>query len=163
MAESKNYATIKPIGQFDKNSCWAASLSWWLKAIEHSNALTQSQLISRFDYLTNSDGGISIFALKSKIYPSFGMKTVDVSIEKLAGLEVNKPLIIIYNYPEVGGTHMNVIFARTIDSSRGIQVGFTVMEPFYPLGGKDGQRTGLFITRPVSHFTTSSILIAESN
>lgn len=33
------YLGIKPVGQLNDFSCWAACLSWWLQAVNHSNRI----------------------------------------------------------------------------------------------------------------------------
>ena len=145
---------IKPEGQFDKNACWAASIAWWTAAMSQlykRKTVWQSELISQFDHLTKEDGSM----------PLVGIRTVCESAEIRAELKyispatlkkdydkIDTPMIIIFNYPKIGGTHMNVIFDRKDDT-------VNCMEPYHPFPGKDGQRTGTYVRRPLSFFANS--------
>jgi hypothetical protein len=61
---------------------------------------------------------------------------------------IDLPMLMIFNYPQVGGTHMNVIFN---------QKGTTVacMEPYYPLNPANGRFAGKYIRRDLSFFCNS--------
>ncbi len=157
---AKNYRTTAPLGQINDHSCWAASLSWFLTANEHQTQPSQNELLDMFAHLKNPDGGISVGSLRNRIYPAFGMATVDITAEDLGYLEPSNPFIIVYNYPRVGGTHMNVVCERLVNMDKG-GLGFTVMEPFYPLDAPEGKKRGGFIFYPVSHFTTAPIFLGR--
>ena len=145
---------IKAEGQFDKNACWAASISWWTWAMSQNykrKTIWQKDLLVKFDELTNQDGSM----------PLVGIKTVCESAEIKAELKyispasfkkdyknIDLPMIIIFNYPTVGGTHMNVIFDQKGDT-------VMCMEPYFPFPGKDGQRTGTYVRRPTTFFANS--------
>ena len=45
--DKNNYKSIPAIGQFDSMACWAACLTWWLKAVKDGRpSWTQSQVIA---------------------------------------------------------------------------------------------------------------------
>ncbi|HEY8560325.1 MAG TPA: hypothetical protein VIL74_08100 [Pyrinomonadaceae bacterium] len=149
-----DYARIlKPEGQFDRNACWAASISWWTAAMSQlykRRTMWQSELISKFDHLTMEDGTM----------PLAGFRKVCESAEVRAELKyispaalksdytIDSPTIIVFNYPKIGGTHMNVIFDRQDETVE-------CMEPYHPFPGRDGQRTGTYVRRSLSFFANS--------
>jgi len=150
-----DYTQTKAIGQFDKNSCWAACLSWWLKAVGDGRpALSQLNLIAEFDKYCDPDtGGLSPKAFKDVVSKDarFKMSMSYFTASKFvgAGLPIgDTPIIVIYNYPTIGGTHMNVVFEKRDGT-------VNCMEPYFPYPGKDGNRTGKFERRPTSHFLNS--------
>ena len=140
------------IGQFDKNACWAASISWWLQVMAHGfykrKWLTQTDLITKFDSLCEEDGSMSVANIRKvcenaevRITLKYIAPAVLVSDYK----HISEPVVVIFNYPKVGGTHMNVIFNRDGDNIQ-------CMEPYYPYPGVDGKRTGQILTRPITFF-----------
>ena len=64
-----------------------------------------------------------------------------------------KPVIIAFNYPTIGGTHMNVVFGY---DGAGHARKMTAMEPYHPHPGKDGNRTGAFLERTVDFYIKDS-------
>ena len=114
----KDYTNVSPVGQFDRMACWAACLSWWLKAVSGGRPpLSQAQLIAEFDYLCDDDGGLPPSKFKNNVCKdarfniSMGYFTASKYVH--TGLPIaDEPVIIVYNYPTVGGTHMNVIFDK---------------------------------------------------
>ena len=143
---------LQPIGQADTMSCWAACISWWTLAMAMTRSggrwgQDQLSLLSEFGHLVSGDGGMSTSAIRrvcedSKIRAKIKYITPAEfkSYENLGG-----PLIVIFKYPEVGGTHMNVIFS---------QVGKTVgcMEPYYPMNPSNGRFVGKYFRRNLSFF-----------
>ncbi len=140
-------------GQFDRNACWAASISWWTRALMLNykrKITTQSELISQFDHLTNEDGSMPLSGIR-RVCESAEIRIkleyiTPAAFKKYTGIDT--PMIIVFNYPLVGGTHMNAIFN---------QKGTTVacMEPYFPHPGKDGQRSGKYVRRDLSFFANS--------
>ena len=140
-------------GQFDKNACWAASISWWTRAMMLNykrKITTQSELISQFDFLCKDDGSMPLSGIRS-VCESAEIRIklqyiTPASFKKYTSIDL--PMILVFNYPLVGGTHMNVVFN---------QKGTTVacMEPYHSYPGKDGQRTGKYIRRDMSFFANS--------
>ena len=76
------------------------------------------------------------------------LKYISPSKLKSDYTDIDSPMIIIFNYPVVGGTHMNVIFNQKGDT-------VACMEPYFPFPGKDGQRSGIYVRRPLSFFANS--------
>lgn len=151
------YEKIPPIGQFDDYSCWAASLSWWLKAVRGGRpALSQSQLIEEFSQYCDDNGGMPPRTFRDKVCADarFRLKMTFVTAADLSYYQLDTPKLIVYNYPEAGGTHMNVVFKSAFDG-HAMQVTIGCMEPFYPVDAATGQRRGKILRRPLTHFINS--------
>jgi len=145
---------LKAEGQFDRNACWAASISWWTAAMAQlykRKTMWQSELISKFDHLTNEDGSMPLAGIR-KVCESAEvraeLKYITPASLKTDYTNIDSPMIIIFNYPKIGGTHMNVIFNQKDDT-------VACMEPYFPFPGKDGQRTGTYVRRPLNFFAGS--------
>lgn len=144
---------LQPVGQADPTACWAASISWWTQAMAlHFKRRGQDQLdlMTKFSYLVAGNGTMPTSAIRrvcesAEIRITLKFITPD---DLKAYEDIATPMLIIYNYPQVGGTHMNVIFN---------QKGRTVacMEPYYPLNSPSGLRTGKYIRRDLSFFCNS--------
>ena len=135
---------LQPVGQLDSNACWAASLSWWLSAMASNykcRVQEQLALIGKFMNLCESDGAMTVPGFR-KVCESAEIRLYlqYMSPAKFQQdyTNIDSPLVIVFNYPVIGGTHMNVVFD---------QQGSTVacMEPFYPYPGEDGKRTGRYV------------------
>lgn len=144
---------ISSTGQIHGNACWAASISWWLSAMSLHNKRrpkAQVDLINEFGELLDYSGAMSLKNIK-KVCQSAEIR-IDLRYVTPAALKkdynFSSPCLIIFNYPKVGGTHMNVIFNQSGDN-------VTAMEPFYPHPGEDGKRTGQYIQRPLSFYCNS--------
>ncbi len=143
---------LKPEGQFDKFACWAASISWWTAAMSQNykrKTMWQSELITKFDSLTETDGSMSIPSIR-KVCESAEVRAElkYINPATLKEYNIDMPMIVIFNYPKIGGTHMNVIFNKQ-DST------VMCMEPYFPFPGTDGKRTGVYTRRPLSFFANS--------
>ncbi|MFO0916355.1 MAG: hypothetical protein U0795_25585 [Pirellulales bacterium] len=146
---------IQPVGQNDRNACWAASISWWLNAYSlhfKRRWLTQNDLLAKFTDKCLDDGSLPISQLRS-VCESAEVR-IDLAYMSPAKFRsdyetIDGPLLIVFNYPTVGGTHMNVIFDRQ---------GGTVMamEPYFPFPGRDGQRTGKYERRDLTFYANST-------
>ena len=148
------YEKLPPIGQFDDYSCWAASLSWWLKAVGGGRpALSQGQLISEFSQYCDENGGMPPRTFRDKVCTDarFRLKMTFVSSADLSFYDISEPKLIAYYYPEAGGTHMNVVFKSAFDGSA-MSVTVGCMEPFYPINAATGQRRGKILRRSLTHF-----------
>ena len=144
---------MKAEGQIHGNACWAASISWWLKAyslVGKRKQIDQVEMINKFGDLMQFSGALSLKAVKKVCENA----EVRIELKFVTPNEIkndfkfDSPCLIVFNYPKVGGTHMNVIFN---------QIGETVacMEPYFPFPGEDGLRSGQYIRRPLSFFCNS--------
>lgn len=154
-----DYSKLKAEGQFDKFACWAACLSWWLRALgDGKPALSQAQLISEFNNLCDDNGALPPSKFKHNVCTDarfkISMNFFSVSWYRQQGLPIlDLPVIVVYNYPDVGGTHMNVIFDK--QWSPGNIYTYNCMEPYFPMDAKDGKRSGTYVRRATSHFLNS--------
>lgn len=172
------YASIPAVGQMDPTACWAACLSWWLKAVQNT-IKSQQEIFSLFvgqgeKQICSSDGQIYPEILREKLgknYPLFKMLTHDVIPAKLADwLEQGDAVMI--GFTTSGGTgHMNVIYDFDPKAST-----VQAMEPWFPdlkttrSGGAifldDGAKfTGTHASRNLKYYTplTSGYLFIGCN
>ena len=145
---------LKPEGQVHSNACWAASITWWLKAMALELRRLpdeQNKLLAEFNNYAILGGGVRTEGIR-KIVESAKVRMYlqYVTPSSLKNdFYFSSPSIIIYNYPQAGGTHMNVIFDQQGDT-------VMCMEPFYPLiADKNGERKGAYFRRPLSFFANS--------
>ncbi len=144
---------LKPVGQADPTACWAASISWWTQAMSLNykrSGKDQMDMIRDFGYLVTGNGTMSTSCIRrvcDNAEIRITLKFITPSDLK-SYTDIDSPMIIVFNYPSVGGTHMNVIFN---------QKGNTVacMEPYYPLNSPSGAFSGKYIRRPLSFFCNS--------
>jgi hypothetical protein len=145
-----NYASIPPVGQIDGFACWAACLTWWLKAVRDGRpSWTQLQVIKEYDRHTDDTGGFPPAKIKEVWTADTRLKVSANTFKSqhywFRGLPIaEKPVMIAFRHPSVG-THMNVVFGQ---KGRTVQA----MEPYHPYPGKDGQRTGQIIERSVDFY-----------
>ncbi|MBV9833333.1 MAG: hypothetical protein JO055_02930 [Alphaproteobacteria bacterium] len=153
--DTYNYKATPTVGQNDNMSCWAACLSWWLKAVADGRpAWSQNKVIAEFDKYTSDDGGfdpqnlIDVFSKDARLKISAGVFKTDQY--RFRGLPLgDKPVIIAFNHADLGGTHMNVLFGQ-------VNRDLFAMEPYYPYPGRDGQRTGQFVERNADFYIKAS-------
>lgn len=141
-------------GQLHSNACWAASISWWLSAMSlhwRRTPWKQIKLLAEFNNYAILGGGVRTDGIR-KIVESARIR---MSLQYVTPAALKKdfnfgsPAIIIYNYPQAGGTHMNVVFDQQGDT-------VMCMEPFFPLvADKNGERKGQYIRRSLSFFANS--------
>lgn len=154
-----NWKDTKPIGQFDNMACWAASTSWWLKALGGGRPqLTQTDLIVQYTKYCDETGGMphNTFMNSMAKEARFMMKSAYSPTSMFANSPLllgDRPVIIVFTYPLLGGTHMNVIFDQ--DATKRT---VTAMEPYHPYPGADGSRTGQFIERPETFYLKGSVI-----
>ena len=157
---AQDYRKTPPIGQIDKFACWAASTSWWLKALGGGRpAISQMDLIVQYTRFCDDNGGLphSYFMNNLAKEARFMMRAAYSQSSQWANAPLplgDRPVIVVFNYPQVGGTHMNVIFGQ--DTAKRT---VTAMEPFHPFPGADGQRTGIFVERPERFYLQGSPVI----
>ena len=146
-------------GQHHSNACWAASLSWWTAAMSlHYKRTTypQTELIVDFQDQVSLGGGVNAGDLR-KVAESakIRMELKFIPLADLTKYTFDTPCIVVFDYPQAGGTHMNVVFDRQGDT-------VMCMEPFFPISVPAGEkRKGTYIRRPLNFFTTSSKIGAQ--
>ena len=145
---------LRAEGQTHSNACWAASISWWTQAMALNykrSWQSQLDLLAEFNQYTATAGaifGAGIKAVCESAKVRIFLQYVSPARLK-TDFDFSSPSIIIYNYPAVGGTHMNVIFDQKGDT-------VMCMEPFYPMvATRTGERLGTYIRRPLSFFANS--------
>lgn len=163
-----DYRTILPIGQNDATSCWAAALSWWLRALGRQPPSTQNDLLVEFAPMAGEDGTVTMDGFtKIAATPRFDMQLATFDIDGIQQMRdtgmlpiTNTPNLIIWNRFIVGpgliGLHLNAVF----DQKQGADGSYivTCMEPDFPESAPDGKRTGQLVDRPVSFFLNVSPL-----
>ncbi len=154
-----DYKSIPTVGQIDKMSCWAACLAWWLAAVKDGRpSWNQLKIISEFDAHCAADGGFAPEKIL-EVWPRTTALKISGGVFKTSAYRHsrmplgNKPVIIAFNYPSIGGTHMNVVFGY---DSTGHARKMTAMEPYHPHPGTDGKRTGAFLERDVDFYIKDS-------
>jgi len=147
---------LKPEGQLDDTSCWAACMSWWLSAMVLSSrrrGLPQGELLNLGRPYVNPDGGVgprSLTRLAKLDAIRMDVRYVPPGSLLTDYASIDQPLLIVFNYPEAGGTHMNVIFDQ-----KGKSV--CCMEPYYPLTvDVKAKRTGKYFRRDLTFFNKSA-------
>lgn len=134
------HLSIQPISQGeDPNGCWAASMSWWLKAVRNYH-YDFGELIGMYDEWTykTKDGNYGALTEKG-LYRLFNdpkwhlmnktMKNDKLNASNLGEMLDRSPVLVGYYEPEVNGYHMNVIVvAAGVD---GLATMLTVMDPAY--------------------------------
>ena len=122
------------------NYCWAASLSWWLKAVRKYSYSMDDLIYTYTDWvnwedekaigaLTNS--GMNKLLHDQRWHLFYDKKKNDkITIDYLNTLlKTRGPVLVAYYEPEVGGFHMNVIVAGA--GFGDVASGLVVMDPNY--------------------------------
>lgn len=149
-------------GQQHSTACWAASISWWTAAMAlhyKRSKYNQTDLLVDFSKLSFV-GGDGAGGVPEKSFREIGASAkIRLEISKVSPTKLktdynfSMPTIIVFKYPEAGGTHMNVIFDQTDET-------VMCMEPFYPLiADANGVRKGTYVRRPLTFFGKSSEVI----
>jgi hypothetical protein len=144
------FAAIPPVGQIDAMSCWAACLTWWLKAVGNGRpAWTQTHIIAEYTKFTDEEGGfpppkiLEVWQADSRLRLEGGIFQSQRYWHQ--GLPLGQtPVMIAFRHPQAG-THMNVVFDQ---HGRTLQA----MEPFFPFPGQNGKRTGRILERSVDFY-----------
>ena len=140
----ESYRSIPPEGQFDKTSCWAASLCWWLKAAKGGRPQwSQSKIIAEYNKHCDPNTGVfvvkdimEVFGKDTRLKMSLGVFEVVKYRHKRSLPLGDAPVLILYRHKE-DFTHANVVFEPN-DRERTVMC----MEPLHPKPGRDGKRTG---------------------
>jgi len=154
-----DYRTIPPEGQFDPFSCWAACLAWWLKAVKDGRpSWNQAAILHEYTKYCDDDGGfpaekiLEVWPADTRLKISGGVFKTDKY--RFARLPLGDlPVIVAFNYPDIGGTHMNVLFG--LDGQMNARK-LTAMEPYFPYPGINGKRTGRFEDRTCDFYIKDS-------
>lgn len=155
-----NYHTVEPVGQYDDNACWAASLEWWLAAT-NLGTIYQDEVFEEYPLLRNSNGTISRQGLITLIndprwymnYEPFYLASY-LTKAKLKKHLAAGPVYIGYYNQHLGNYHVNVIFDIT---SGGSNPKVWVMEPMAerttPGDPTDLSYRGKHVKRNLKYFT----------
>lgn len=158
-----DYSTIPSIGQLHENSCWAACLAWFLKQdTDGRPSWTQKQILDIYWRSLDSNGAMipeymvqawrndTRLRMSTLVYPTPNASLYSLPIG-------SKPVCIAFKHL-TGFAHMNVIWKAT-------ETAVWCMEPYWPLPGKNGKRTGRFVKREIDdHFNYGdNIILAWAN
>jgi hypothetical protein len=134
------HMAIPPVPQGDDpNGCWAASMSWWVKAVRNYEYDFVDMLVM-YDEWTHKTDDANFGALTEKgLYklfndPKWHLVHTTIKNDKLNASTLNtmlerSPVLVGYYEPAVNGYHMNVIVASAgID---GLATMLTVMDPAF--------------------------------
>ena len=145
-----SYTAIPSVGQLHGNSCWAACLTWFLKASPGGRpSWTQPEIIKLFKNSCMPDGAMYDGAMLEGWAGDSRLKMATMLFEtpdaELDDLPLSQyPVCIAFKHP-TGFAHMNVIW-RDGDGH------VMCMEPYWPFPGADGKRTGRMVRRGFDHF-----------
>ncbi len=162
------YKNVKPVGQEDKNACWAASLSWWLRAtnkrkIEQWEIMDDDRYSDLWD-VSGSGGTIQETGIvKIMTDPRWGMthqkihNRADLTWAVLAAFLNFGPIYIGYYDVVVGGNHVNVIYDMDgpMEYPR-----LHAMEPAYKRKS-NGKYKGMHVERAISYYRSNGVLLAS--
>ena len=145
-----SFTSIPSVGQLHENSCWAACLTWFLKASPGGRpSWTQKQVITEYTRSCMPDGSMYDGAMMNGWANDTRLKMNTLLFETpdpdLADLPLgSKPVCIAFKHV-TGFAHMNVIWRA--------DPGYVMcMEPYWPFPGTDGKRTGRMVRRAFEHF-----------
>lgn len=145
----KNYMHIPAVGQIDPTLCWAACLSWWLKAAKNRK-IDQSVLRDRHYQLWDDDGTMSNQGMTNLICDSRYNMTFDryMIASQLTPNALQEhldygPVYIAYTETSTQKQHVNVIWFM---SGTGNNRDLAVMEPeFQAINDGNGLPSGRFV------------------
>lgn len=132
---------VSPVSQGEnQNYCWAASLSWWLKAVFNRN-VSVNDLLFDYEEDVNWEEGENEGALNGKglfklmhdqrwhLHYDKELDNTKITLGYIAEKLARSPVIVAYYEPKVKGYHMNVIVAGA--GLTDTVSGFFVMDPNY--------------------------------
>lgn len=157
-----SYRTTPSIGQLHGNSCWAACLAWWLKAVGGGRpSWTQKEIIDIYRRSLDSDGAMipdyMVNAWKNDKRLKMGTMVFKTPYATLDRLPIGPTPVCIAFKHLTGFAHMNVIWPN--GEGRVI-----AMEPFWPYPGTNGKRTGRFVDREIEHYNYGdAVVLAFAN
>lgn len=165
---ASRYRSVKPIGQGYPNTCWAASLAWWLRATRKAT-LEEWEIMDDEHYSDlwdRPDGSTPIDEpglLKIMTDPRWGMKHQKI----LSGRDLSGPILaahlnfgpIYIGYYDVVGNnnHVNVIF--DIDGPLEYPRVWA-MEPQYKRNS-DGTYLGMHVDRGIGYYRGHQVILAS--
>ena len=129
-----------PVSQGEnQNYCWAASLSWWLKATRNRD-YSVGDLLYIYENWLNSEEGENYGALNEvgmyklindqRWHLHYDKKKTDkITAEYMNRILQRGPVMVAYYEPKVKGFHMNVIVAGA--GLGDVASGLLVMDPNY--------------------------------
>ena len=162
MAKKKNYLHIPAIGQKDPTLCWAASLSWWMKAAKSIN-IAQTTLRDRHFRIWNDDGTMFDQAIMDLIRDKrYGMtfdrfaNATQFTADALQQHLDYGPVYVAFTETSTQSKHVNVIFGL---SGTGNSAYVAVMEPqsdtiLDDTGFATGEFIGKHEAKKLSEFNT---------
>lgn len=156
------YSNTPAIGQIDPTLCWAACLSWWMKAVKRIE-VKQTTLRDRHYKMWDDDGTLSDQAMMKLIrnkrygmtFDSF-INATTFTAESLQEHLDYSPVYVAYTETSSQTKHVNVIYGLT---GTGGSAQVSVMEPqdspiLDDTGFDSGEYNGKHTTKPLSEFNT---------
>ncbi|WP_424812573.1 hypothetical protein [Roseococcus sp. YIM B11640] len=157
-----DYTSTPSIGQLHGNSCWAASLAWFLKQDTGGRpSWSQKQIMEIYWRSTREDGSLigdylatlwsqdQRLRMSTRVHPTPDPELYSLPLG-------TKPVCIAFKHI-TGYAHMNVIWSLGGDD-------VMCMEPYWPFPGTDGKRTGRFVQRKLEHFNYGdNVVLAWAN
>jgi hypothetical protein len=140
---SREHLNTPPVTQGDdRNGCWAASFSWWLRAVlrrdysfEDVLAMYNRWTVDIDNVESESYGALNEWGVRLMFndtrFPVVGMPAMssDLRVDQVAGLLERSPVLIAYYEPDVSGYHMNVLV--TVKNTSAATAGILVMDPAF--------------------------------
>ncbi|MBX9596399.1 MAG: hypothetical protein K2X46_18675 [Roseomonas sp.] len=157
-----SYRTIPSIGQMHENSCWAACLAWWLKAVAGGRpSWTQAKIMDIYRRSLDGDGAMipeyMVQAWRNDQRLRMGTMVFKTPHATLDRLPIGPTPVCIAFKHLTGFAHMNVIWP-------GEPGKVIAMEPFWPHPGVNGKRTGRFVERELDHYNYGdNVILAWAN
>jgi hypothetical protein len=158
-----DYTSTPSVGQLHDNSCWAASLTWFLRQDTGGRpSWTQAEIIKQYRRAQEVGSGalladciVNLWADDQRLRMSTRLHaTPDAELTSLP--LGTKPVCIAFKHV-TGFAHMNVIWSLGGDD-------VMCMEPYWPFPGANGKRTGRFVQRKLEHFNYGdNIVMAWAN
>ncbi len=156
-----NYKNIAAVGQYDENSCWAASLEWWLRAQKIAE-IYQDDVLDDYRLLRGDGGSLNFAGIVQLIEdPRWCMRWVpfyvgsQLTSDQLKSLLSMGPVYVGYKDNKIGSNHVNVIYKVT---GKGPSAQVSSMEPHHaPLGGEDPGYKGAHVKRRLDYYTTGEV------
>lgn len=132
---------INPVMQSGWYTCWAASMSWWLRAMSDRGRqfLTEEEILNKFPMDWDRNGAMTLKGLDTIFRESsFAMarrfgnaKDLDKLVYLLSSDPTATvgafPMVVGYNDTNAGGNHVAVICEPALDA---YGRSFMVMDPF---------------------------------
>lgn len=136
-----SYRQIGPIVQSGWYTCWAASMSWWLRAMSDRGRkfLTEEEMLNKFPLDWDQNGAMTLKGMSSIFgEQAFGMsyrfgnqKDLDKLVGTLssdpASMAGGFPIVVGYNDTNAGGNHVAVLCEQALDTYGRT---FVTMDPF---------------------------------